>query len=204
MRQIKHAKYLFLDRDGVINLRLIDDYVKRQEEFKFLEGSLEAFKIFNQYFDKIVVVTNQQGIGKGLMSEKDLNDVHSFMKKEVELAGGRIDAIFHCPNLAKENSINRKPSIGMGLKAKKLFNQIRFKDSIMVGDSLSDMIFGKRLKMHTIFIAPSCDKARKHPKRIDKVFNNLLEFAKYIENEKNSWKKFSTNSKCLGINTLFA
>ncbi|MEE0266856.1 MAG: HAD-IIIA family hydrolase [Bacteroidales bacterium] len=185
MRLIKNARYLFLDRDGVINVRLIDDYVKRKEEFEFLEGSLEAFKIFVKYFDKIVVVTNQQGIGKGLMSENDLEQIHSYMKNEVELAGGRIDEVFFCPNLAKENSIDRKPSVGMGLKARKLFREIRFKDSIMVGDSLSDMVFGKRLKMHTVFIAPSPSKARKHPKRIDKVCNNLLEFAKYIENEKN-------------------
>ena len=185
MRLIKNARYLFLDRDGVINVRLIDDYVKRKEEFEFLEGSLEAFKIFAKSFDKIVVVTNQQGIGKGLMSENDLGQIHSYMKNEVELAGGRIDEVFFCPKLAKENSIDRKPSVGMGLKARKLFREIRFKDSIMVGDSLSDMVFGKRLKMHTVFIAPSPSKARKHPKRIDKVCNNLLEFAKYIENEKN-------------------
>lgn len=186
MRLIKNARYLFLDRDGVINLRLIDDYVKRKEEFEFLEGSLEAFKIFAKYFDKIVVVTNQQGIGKGLMSENDLEEIHSYMKNEVELAGGRIDEVFHCPKLAKENSIDRKPAVGMGLKARKLFREIRFKDSIMIGDSLSDMVFGKRLKMHTIYISSSCNTARKHPKRIDKVFNNLLEFAKHIENEKNN------------------
>jgi len=80
MRLIKDARYLFLDRDGVINVRLIDDYVKRKEEFEFLEGSLEAFKIFAKHFDKIVVVTNQQGIGKGLMSEGDLEKIHSYMK----------------------------------------------------------------------------------------------------------------------------
>lgn len=185
MRLIKDARYLFLDRDGVINVRLIDDYVKRKEEFEFLEGNLEAFKIFNRLFDKIVVVTNQQGIGKGLMSENDLEQVHSYMKKEIEQCGGRIDAVFHCPSLAKENSIDRKPKVGMGLKARKLFKEIRFKDSIMVGDSLSDLVFGKRLKMHTVHISSSPSTARKHPKRIDKVCNNLLEFAKYIENEKN-------------------
>ncbi len=186
MRLIKNAKYLFLDRDGVINVRLIDDYVKTEKEFEFIEGVLEAFKIFNKHFDKIIVVTNQQGIGKGIMSEEDLSQIHAYMQKEVELAGGRIDAIFYCPKLAKENSIDRKPSVGMGLKARKLFNEIRFKDSIMVGDSLTDLVFGKRLKMHCVHISSSPKTARKHPKRIDKVFNDLLEFAKYIDNEKNS------------------
>ena len=185
MRLIKEARYLFLDRDGVINRRLVGDYVKCQDEFEFLEGNLEAFRIFNRLFDKIVVVTNQQGIGKGLMSENDLEQVHSYMKKEIDQCGGRIDAVFHCPSLAKENSIDRKPNVGMGLKARKLFKEIRFKDSIMVGDSLSDLVFGKRLKMHTVHISSTPSTARKHPKRIDKVCNNLLEFAKYIEDEKN-------------------
>jgi histidinol-phosphate phosphatase family protein len=186
MRLIKNAKYLFLDRDGVINVRLIADYVKRKEEFEFIDGVLEAFEIFNRHFEKIVIVTNQQGIGKGLMSEEDLKEIHSFMKSQVEQRGGRIDQVYHCPSLAKENSIDRKPSIGMGLKARKQYKEIRFKDSIMVGDSLSDLVFGKRLKMHCIHISSSPKTARKHPKRIDKVFNNLLEFAKYIDNEKNS------------------
>ena len=84
MRLIKEARYLFLDRDGVINRRLVGDYVKCQDEFEFLEGNLEAFEIFNRLFDKIVVVTNQQGIGKGLMSENDLEQVHSYMKKEID------------------------------------------------------------------------------------------------------------------------
>ena len=185
MRLIKDSKYLFLDRDGVINVRLIADYVKRKEEFEFIEGVLDAFEIFSRHFDKIVVVTNQQGIGKGLMSESDLNEIHSFMKTEVERRGGRVDAVFFCPKLAKENSIDRKPGVGMGLKARKQYKEIRFKDSIMVGDSLTDLVFGKRLKMHTVHISSSCSTARKHPKRIDMVFNNLLEFAKYIDNEKN-------------------
>ena len=186
MRLIKDSKYLFLDRDGVINVRLIDDYVKTEKEFEFIDGVLDAFKIFKKHFDKIVVVTNQQGVGKGIMIEEDLKRIHTYMQTEVEKNGGRIDAIFHCPKLAKENSIDRKPSVGMGLKARKLFNEIRFKDSIMVGDSLTDLVFGKRLKMHCVHISSSPKTARKHPKRIDKVFNNLLEFAKYIDNEKNS------------------
>lgn len=186
MRKIKNAKYLFLDRDGVINERLIGDYVKRKEEFQFIDGVLDAFEIFGKHFERIFIVTNQQGIGKGLMSEEDLNQIHAYLKTEVEQRGAKIDAIYHCPKLAKENSIDRKPGIGMGLKARKQYSEIRFKDSIMVGDSLSDLVFGKRLKMHTVHISTSSNTARKHPKRIDKVFNNLLEFAKYIDNEKNS------------------
>ena len=70
---------LFLDRDGVINTRLVDDYVKCWEDFEFLPGVLEAIKCFNKLFSTIVVVTNQQGIGKGLMKVETLNNIHKKM-----------------------------------------------------------------------------------------------------------------------------
>ena len=74
--QIDKQWTLFLDRDGVINRKLDNDYVKKIEEFSFLEGSQEAIATFNLLFGRIVVVTNQQGIGKGLMSKQDLKKVH--------------------------------------------------------------------------------------------------------------------------------
>lgn len=189
MRTIQQAKTLFLDRDGVINVRIVDGYVKNVEEFVFIDGVLEAFKIFSRLFDTIVVVTNQQGIGKGIMSEEEFAIISKQMTEEIKRAGGKLDAIFHCPSLTKEKPFDRKPSVGMGLKAKKQFKQICFKDSIMVGDSLSDLIFGKRLGMHTVHISDTNTEARNHPKRIDFRFNNLLEFAKFIEYEKNNTNK---------------
>ena len=75
---------LFLDRDGVINVRLIDDYVKNINEFEFLPGVLEAFRIFAEKFGRIIIVTNQQGVGKGLMTLQDVDSVHDYMLKEVE------------------------------------------------------------------------------------------------------------------------
>ncbi len=180
---------MFLDRDGVINVRKMDGYIQSVEEFRFLDGVLEAFVIFARYFDRIVVVTNQQGIGKGLMSEQDFADITAYMKEEIEKVGGRLDYVFHAPGLTKDCPFDRKPSIGMGLKARKRFPEIRFKDSIMVGDSLCDLVFGKRLKMHTVHLSPTCEKARLHPRRIDLRFDNLLDFAKYIDNEKNNQNK---------------
>lgn len=185
MRKAGKASSLFLDRDGVINVRKFNGYIQTPEEFQFLDGVLEAFSIFAKHFDTIVVVTNQQGIGKGIMSEEDFRAISERMQTEIRNAGGKVDFVFHCPQLAKEKPFDRKPSIGMGLKAKKMFPRINFKDSIMVGDSLSDMVFGKRLKMHTVHISDNCEQARKHPNRIDFRFASLLEFAKYIEYEKN-------------------
>lgn len=186
MNRKKEYKTLFLDRDGVINVRLIGDYIKRWDEFKFEEGVLEAIKIFTKHFDTILIVSNQQGISKGLMTEDDLNLIHTKMKQEILNAGGRIDEIYYCKALSKENHFCRKPSVGMGLKARKQFKNIRFKESVMVGDSISDMKFGKRLKMNTVFISTSTEDTRNNYRLINKRFDSLIDYAKYLENEKNS------------------
>ena len=106
-------------------------------------------------FHKIVIVTNQQGISKGLMTEEDLNKVHQHLIQEVKNIGGRIDAIYFAPQLVEENSIMRKPNIGMALQAKKEFPSINLKKSIMLGDSISDMEFAKNANMIGILIGQS-------------------------------------------------
>lgn len=143
---------LFLDRDGVINKRIVDDYVKKWDEFEFLDGVIDAIKKFSSVFGKIVVVTNQQGIGKGLMRPEDLELIHRNMVYELTYFGGRIDKAYHSPFLASENHPTRKPAIGMALQAQKDFPEINFEKSIMVGDSGSDIEFGKNAGMKTIYI----------------------------------------------------
>ncbi len=167
---------LFIDRDGVINTRIIDDYVKTPSEFRFTEKSLEAIAIFSQIFNPIVVVTNQQGIGKGVMSEEDLFIIHEKMKTEINAAGGRIDAIYHCADLANSGSKNRKPEIGMALQAKAEFTNINFSKSIMIGDSISDMKFGKNAGMKTIFVGDK-STADNNIDIIDFYFNSLIDIA---------------------------
>jgi len=169
---------LFLDRDGVINKRLIDDYVKTPAEFEFDEGALEAIAKLSKCFERIIVVTNQQGVGRKLMSENTLHDIHKHMKNEVEKAGGRIDAIYFCPDLSNSKSLYRKPNIGMGLLAKRQFPEIRFKQSVMVGDTLSDMKFGKKLGMKTVLISNDKSLVSSHAKLIDQNFKSLFEYAK--------------------------
>lgn len=178
---INNSWSLFLDRDGVINTRLIDDYVKTWNEFEFIDGVLEAIKIFSGIFGKIVVVTNQQGIGKGLMTMEQLNIIHSKMIETIQNNGGRIDKIYICPFKKEEKSILRKPAVGMGLQAKKDFPEIHFKKSIMIGDSDTDMIFGKRLKMKTIFISDNIDEIRKNYRYIDFTAKSLIEVAKVLK-----------------------
>lgn len=159
---------LFLDRDGVINKRLHGDYVKNISEFEFLPGVLDAIKLFSSVFGKIIVVTNQQGIGKGLYTVEQLQEVHARMLREIEASGGRVDAVYFAPNLAAENSPMRKPGIGMALKAKEQFPEIDFRRSLMVGDSVSDLQFGRNAGMFTAFVY--------HDERLPEEHHPLCDF----------------------------
>lgn len=171
---------LFLDRDGVINQRIPDDYVKTVDQFKIIDGTLEALAIFNSIFGKIIIVSNQQGIGKGLMSAEELKVIHDHLIHEVNKAGGRIDKILVSPYLHSERHFTRKPSVGMGILAKKEFRDISFRKSVMVGDSISDLIFGKRLGMKTVFIG-NPQKVRNRPELADYCYPDLLTFATIIK-----------------------
>jgi D-glycero-D-manno-heptose 1,7-bisphosphate phosphatase len=151
---------LFLDRDGVINRRLPGRYVQEWSEFHFLPGVPETIARLCTHFDRVVVVTNQQGIGKGLMSAEDLHAVHPQMVAAVEKAGGRIDGIYFCPDLASSQDNCRKPAPAMGLWARRDFPEIDFERSVMVGDSLSDMVFGKELGMLTVLITSKEEEAK--------------------------------------------
>lgn len=173
--KIDESWTLFLDRDGVINRRLMGDYVKRLEEFEILPGVLDAIKIFSKKFGRIVVVTNQQGIGKGLMTTEDLKLVHHHFQQKVNESGGRIDAFYHAPNLAAENSELRKPNIGMAHLAKADFPEIDFSKSIMVGDSISDMEFGKSAGMKCVFISEE-----KEVEIADLCINKLADLPGYL------------------------
>lgn len=180
IHKIDKSWSLFLDRDGVINRRLPDDYVKTFPEFEFLPGTLDAIAIYTKIFTKIVIVTNQQGIGKGLMSIEQLEDIHKKMISDIENNNGKIDNVYYCPDLKGSSSFYRKPSIGMGLKAKKDFKEINFKKSIIIGDSVSDMKFGKKLGMKTVFIADNNSKALIYPELIDIISSSLIDFAKTL------------------------
>jgi histidinol-phosphate phosphatase family protein len=110
---------LFLDRDGVINQQIPNDYVRKWDSFIFNQGALAALQRFAKVFSRIVIVTNQQGIGKGLMTIEDLQHIHERMMQEITKAGGRIDAIYAAtPLIANDVNGMRKPNIGMALQAK--------------------------------------------------------------------------------------
>ncbi len=166
---------LFLDRDGVINVKKEQGYIAKKEEFVFLDGAVEAIAKLNSIFGITVVVTNQQGIGKGLYSHGDLTEIHQNMLQNLKLHGAYINEVYYAPQLEKENHIMRKPNIGMALHAKKDFPQIEFSKSIMVGDSITDMIFAKNCGMYSVFI--STKKKRHSNHLVDYQFSSLIEFS---------------------------
>ncbi len=171
---------LFLDRDGVINKRIVGGYVKKWKEFEFLPGVMEAMPIFSEIFGKIFVVTNQQGIGKGYMTEAVLEIIHDEMMMEIKNNGGRINKIYHSPYREEEHSVFRKPNIGLARKAKIDFPEIQFEKSIMAGDSSTDMQFGRNAGMFTALISENKAIRKENPDLIDFSFPNLLSFAESL------------------------
>jgi histidinol-phosphate phosphatase family protein len=170
---------LFLDRDGVINVDKDGSYIFNKDEFFFIDGSVEAVKMLTEIFGLIVVVTNQKGVGRGLMTLDDLNGIHELMQHEITAAGGHIEKIYFCSDLS-DDSPNRKPNAGMAFQAQKDFPQINFSKSIIVGNRLSDMQFGRNAGLSTVFVATTHpETAYPHP-LIDERFNTLYEFAKHV------------------------
>ncbi len=180
VKQINKDWTLFLDRDGVLNHDVINDYVRNWQQFHFFETTLLAMKILNNYFGKIVIVTNQRGVGIGLMTEDDLHHIHQNMLAKIEQHGGRIDKIYFCTDTNRENSTHRKPATGMGLQAQQDFPAIDFSRSIMVGNNLSDMHFGKNLGMKNVFINDKRKYNHTPTAEMDLIFDDLLQFAEMI------------------------
>ena len=176
LSNIDNTWTIFLDRDGVINHEKHKDYIHNWDEFVFYEGVKEAITVFAKIFNRIIVVTNQKGIGKGVTQLADLQLMHKNMIAEIENAGGRIDAVYFCPDLEDE-SPNRKPNPGMGLQAVKDFPDIDLTKSIMIGNTLSDMQFGRNLGIKTIFLPTTRPEVELHDSRIDAVYDSLIVFA---------------------------
>jgi D-glycero-D-manno-heptose 1,7-bisphosphate phosphatase len=179
LQHINKTYTLFLDRDGVINHEKHLDYIHTWDEFRFYDGVKEALSIFNHLFGPIVVVTNQKGVGKGVTRLQDLELIHHNMVHEVHAAGGRIDRVYFCPDL-DDNSPNRKPNPGMGLQAKQDFPAIEWNKAIMVGNTLSDMAFGRNLGMYTVFLTTTRPEVDITDNRIDLVCASLIEFAQML------------------------
>jgi histidinol-phosphate phosphatase family protein len=144
---------LFIDRDGVINQPIIDDYAKVASEFIFCEGAIDALSRLKTIFKRLVLVTNQQGVGKQVMTSQDLENVHLKMYDSLRFKNySYFDLVLYAPYLNEDKHTWRKPSTGMLLKAKEYYPDIDFSKSIMVGDSPIDMALADQLNMMKVRI----------------------------------------------------
>ncbi len=177
--QVDNTWTLFLDRDGVINEEIVGSYITKWDEFVFCDGALQALKALGNIFGRIVIVTNQRGVGRGVMTLETLKDISSRMRDAIITAGGRIDKIYSATAVA-DTDHNRKPNTGMAIQAKEDFPEIDFKQSIIVGNSLSDMEFGKRMAMRTVFLTTKHEPFELPHDLIDEQYDSLLTWAKSL------------------------
>jgi len=177
--QIDKNWTLFLDRDGVINERIIDGYVMDSKDLILSENLIHALQILQNCFGQIFVVSNQQCIGKGLCSETTINNVHAYLNDIFLKNKILIQDFLVCPHKASDHCNCRKPKPGLALKAQLKFPAIDFNKSLVVGDMLSDLLFGKALGMVTVYVGdtdvPNFELIKENA---DLMYDNLYEFAK--------------------------
>ena len=144
---------IFLDRDGVICRYLADDFTKSWEEFEFLPGAREALKLLKQAGAKVIIISNQSGINKGIYSTQDLDEIDRRMKKAIAASGGKITASYYCPHTPKEGCSCRKPGTEMVEKASSEHRlNLKKSSAYFVGDAETDIITGHRAGLVTILV----------------------------------------------------
>lgn len=142
---------VFLDRDGVINRNLDNDYVKEWAEFEFLTGAKEAIKALTDANCDVIIISNQSGIGKGLMSIDTVEGIHARMIEEIEEYGGKVRAVYYCPHRASDSCDCRKPKPGMLHRATREFGT-ELSSSYLIGDNITDIQAGAQVGCTTILV----------------------------------------------------
>ena len=180
------SKAVFLDRDGVINQSPPEgDYITRWEDFHILPGVAEGIALLNRAGFSVIVVTNQRGVAKGLMSEADLQKMHERMTDDLARAGANIDATFYCPHDIEPRCDCRKPAPGMLLSAARLHG-IDLRASWMIGDSDNDVEAGHNAGCKTARViatdVTSSERARisEAPITADIIASSLLDAIRQI------------------------
>ncbi|HWR98679.1 MAG TPA: HAD family hydrolase [Candidatus Methanoperedens sp.] len=148
---MSERRAVFLDRDGVINERLPGAYVRTYAEFRFRRGARAGLRLLREAGYLLIAVTNQRGIGRGLMQESDLAEVHRRMQADLARAGAALDDIFHCPHDLAADCACRKPRPGMLVRAIAR-HRVDPARSWIVGDSLSDLDAGRTLGIPGILV----------------------------------------------------
>lgn len=151
-------KIIFIDRDGVINVDPIGDYIKRWEDFKFEKGALEALKGISRLGFEIILISNQAGVGDGIFTEEALNTIHENMVKVFKENGINYHSAHYCLHGKQAGCSCRKPQIGLFEKAAKE-NDFAVAETFFIGDKATDMEAGKKYGLKTIFLRTGHGKA---------------------------------------------
>jgi histidinol-phosphate phosphatase family protein len=197
-RNGKKSAAVFIDRDGT----LIHEkhYLRKIKDVKLFSGSVEAIKILKGAGFKIIVVTNQSGIGRGYLTEEKLNKINRHIERVLAAKGAKVATTYYCPHVPEDRCSCRKPGLGMVKRAEKRFN-VDLKRSYAVGDHVNDFLLGKNMGGTGVFLLTGHGK-EEHEKiksgktglRPDRVEKNLLTAARWII--KNNEKSKVKNQKC--------
>ena len=142
---------MFLDRDGTVAKDV--PYCRCVDDFVLLPGAPQAIRLLNESGFKVIVITNQSGIGRGYFTEETLSHIHRKMIEELGKHGARVDAIYYCPHHPDENCACRKPKPALLLKAAQEMD-IALGHSYMIGDDLKDVEAGRSAGCRTIWLTP--------------------------------------------------
>ncbi len=180
---------VFLDRDGTINLD--HDYVYRIEDCDFIPGSIEGIRLLNESGFKVIVVTNQSGIGRGFYTVDEMNRLHEFIQESCSRAGAHIDAFLFCPHhpdakldAYRQTCECRKPSPGLIKRAGTLF-PLDMSRSWVIGDSAADMGLAKAARLRSILVRTGKGQSVKTDEfQIDFIAENLYAAVTWLLGQK--------------------
>lgn len=183
-------KTVFLDRDGVINRNPPNKgYVLTWAEFVFIPNALQAIRTLTESGYRIIVVTNQAGIGRGIFTERHLMEIHHRMVTEIAQAGGQIDAIYYCPHHPAAGCECRKPKPGMLIRAASE-HDIDMSQAYVIGDSITDIEAARSAGASPILVLTGhgrdtyrcyiCSAPAATTRKPDKIFTNLYAAARWL------------------------
>jgi histidinol-phosphate phosphatase family protein len=144
-------RVVFLDRDGVINVNRYGGYITRVEDFCLLPRAIEAIKSLNEHGFEVIIVSNQAGIAKGVVSWKVLREIEQLLWRRLRQVSGQILAAYYCPHVPEARCGCRKPEIGLFLRAMKDF-ALDLSTSFLVGDAITDIEAGKRTGCYSVLV----------------------------------------------------
>jgi D-glycero-D-manno-heptose 1,7-bisphosphate phosphatase len=170
-------KTIFLDRDGVINKEV--NYLSKIDDFEFIEGVFEACMYFQDLDYKIIIVTNQSGIFRGLYSLTDYKLVTNWMLKQLKKNGIQILDIFYCPHSPTSNCKCRKPKPGMLIKARNK-HKIDMKKSWLIGDKENDIIAANNAGIKNTILVKSGHKINESQSNAKYILNSIYQSSQVI------------------------